>query len=320
MSRDAAGQGVSPMSAGNSEEDAARRETRIGVVYALAAYLSWGLVPIYFKSVSEAPALEVLAHRVLWATPMLYAILAWRGRLGVWKETVRDRRTLATLLITTVIIATNWLIFIWAVANDRLLEASLGYFINPLFSVVLGVVFLREKLRRLQWISVSLAALGVALLAVGHGQFPWVSLALAGSFGMYGLLRKTVRAEGMVGLSVETLVLWPAATIYIVCVSVNGSAVFGSGSKITLLLMAAGVVTALPLIWFTNAARRLRLATVGFLQYLAPTGQFLLAVVAYNEPFTRAHAVTFGLIWTALFIYSVESAIISRRAYATVRA
>jgi chloramphenicol-sensitive protein RarD len=300
------------------DEEAARREARIGVAYGVTAYVWWGLAAVYFKAVGEAGALELLAHRVLWATPMLYGILYYRGRLGVWLATVRDRRTFLTLLGTTLFIATNWLVFIHAIITERLMEASLGYFINPLFSVVLGMVFLKEKLRRWQWVSVALAGVGVSYMTLRLGYLPWISLALAGSFGFYGLVRKTVKAEAMVGLSVETLVMWPAAAGFVLWGMGSGNAAFGTSVRMTLLLMAAGVVTAVPLLCFTGAARRLRLATVGFLQYFAPTGQFLLAVFAYGEAFTRDHAISFSFIWAALLLYSADAFWATRRAYASV--
>lgn len=278
------------------------------MVFGLAAYLWWGLVPIYFKAVAHVPAMEVLAHRIIWSIVLLTILMRVYGRWAAALAVLRDRGTLLTLCGSTTLLACNWFTFIWAVANDQVREASLGYFINPLVSVMLGFVFLRERLRRWQMVSVALAAVAVLLLAYSYGKPPWVALILAGSFGLYGLLRKTARADSLVGLSVETMILGPIAAAYLGYLLVSGNAVFGSLSLGTDGLLAlGGVVTAVPLLWFANAARRLRLATMGFLQYIAPSMQLTLAVVAFGEAFTRAHTVTFGLIWAALAIYSVDT-------------
>ncbi len=279
------------------------------MAFALAAFTAWGFIPLYFKAVAVVPPLEVLAHRVLWSLVLLLLIQLVRGRLGRVGAALRHGRTLAVLAVTTVLVAGNWLVFIWSVTNAHLLEASLGYFINPLVSVLLGFVFLRERLRPGQLLAVGLAMVGVLWLAVGTGTLPWVALFLAGSFGLYGLLRKLTRPDGVTGLAVETLLLAPVALGWLVLSGRRGVLVFGQGDgTLTWLLVAAGVVTALPLVWFAEGARRLRLATLGFLQYVAPSLQFLLAVVAFGEPFSRDHAVSFGLIWTALAIYSVDTA------------
>jgi chloramphenicol-sensitive protein RarD len=288
--------------------DQSGRTARVGVGYGLLAYGWWGLVPIYFKAVETVPALEVLAHRIVWSVILLVVWLRIQGRWRVAASALRDRRTAITLLATTVLIAVNWYLFIWGVANDQVMQASLGYFINPLVNVLLGFVFLRERLRRWQTFSVALATVGVVYLTVGYGQFPWLALALAGSFGLYGLLRKTAPVDAPVGLTAETVLLLPMALAYLVYQFYVGSLTFGAESRtMDALLIFAGAVTALPLLWFTNSARRLRLATLGFLQYIAPSGHFLLALL-YGEPFTVEHAVSFGCIWTALAIYSVDTA------------
>ncbi len=285
-----------------------RAAARTGVVFGLAAYVWWGLVPIYFKAVAHVPAMEVLAHRIIWSIVLLAVLMRVYGRWAAALAVLRDRGTLLTLCGSTTLLACNWFTFIWAVANDQLREASLGYFINPLVSVMLGFVFLGERLRRWQMVSVALAAVGVLFLAYSYGRPPWVALILAGSFGLYGLLRKTARADSLVGLSVETMILGPIAAAYLGYLLVTGHAVFGSLSLGTDGLLAlGGVITAVPLLWFANAARRLRLATMGFLQYVAPSLQLTLAVVAFGEAFTRAHGVSFGLIWAALAIYSVDT-------------
>ena len=283
-------------------------ETRIGVAYAMAAFLFWGLAVLYFKAVAHVPPFEILAHRILWSVPLLVGWLAARGRLGELREALREKRNVGLLLITTVLIASNWLLFIIAVASGRVTQTSLGYYINPLLNVLLGVAFLGERLRRLQVAGVLLAAAGVTYLAVSLGTFPWISLVLAGTFGLYGLLRKTVPVDGPVGLTVETTLLLPVVIVYLIVQTGRGEGTFLHGSRTTdVLLVLAGLVTTLPLLWFTNGVRRLRLATIGFLQYLSPTIQLLLAVLAFGEPFTRTHLVTFACIWGALGLYSVDA-------------
>ena len=296
---------ASPLARGAGAQD----QARVGVAFGVAAYLWWGLVPIYFKAVAHVPATEVLAHRIIWSTVLLAGLMGWFGRWPAAIASLKSRRTMVTLGATTVLIACNWFVFIWAVANDRLLEASLGYFINPLLNVLLGVVFLRERLRRWQIVSVVLAGIGVFYRTVQLGELPVVALILAGTFGMYGLLRKTAPVDALSGLTVETALLLPFAVGYAVYMGVGDRAVFGTSSVGTSVLLAmGGIITAVPLLWFTNAARRLRLATLGFLQYIAPTLQFLLAVAAFDEPFRRGQLVSFGCIWIALAIYSADTA------------
>jgi len=285
-----------------------------GVLFGLAAFLWWGLVPIYFKAVAHVSPWEVLAHRIVWSVVLLAVLMRVYRRWPAAVEAVRCRQTVVTLLGTTVLIALNWFVFIWAVGNDRLLEASLGYFINPLVNVLLGFVFLRERLRRWQWISVALAAAGVIYLTWRLGTLPTVGLLLAGSFGFYGLLRKTARVDALVGLTLETTLLAPLALAYLLYLASQEACAFGFQSRQTDVLLAlAGVITAVPLLWFANAARRLRLATIGFLQYLAPSLQFMLAVLVYGEPFSTSHLTAFACIWTALAIYSVDTARSRRR-------
>lgn len=283
-------------------------EARAGLLYGAAAYIFWGLSIFYFKAISGVPPLEILAHRILWSVPLLLAWLAARGRLGELRAILRTRRTLGMLLITTVLIAVNWLVFIFAVSTGRVVQASLGYYINPLLNVVLGMVFLGERLRRVQWISVLLAATGVTYLAASLGSLPVISLILATTFGLYGLLRKTVPADGPVALTVETGLLLPVMIGFLAVQAWRGEMAFLHGRwTVDLLLLLAGLITTMPLLWFTNAVRRLRLATIGFLQYLSPSLQLFLAVVVYREPFTRMHLVTFGFIWAALGLYSLDA-------------
>jgi chloramphenicol-sensitive protein RarD len=270
-----------------------------GFAAAVAAYSAWGLFPAYFKALRGVPALEVLAHRVVWSMAFLALLVSARGRWGDFAGAFRGRRLLP-YVASTALISTNWLVFIWAVDAGRVLESSLGYFIAPLVNVLLGVVFLRERLGPVQRAAVAIAALGVAALVARLGAFPWVSLALALSFGLYGLVRKQARIDAVVGLLVETALLAPVALAFLGARAAAGAGAFGSTPRLTLLLAAAGVLTALPLIWFAMGVRTLRLSTMGLLQYIAPSGQLLLAVALYRERFTDAHALAFACIWTSL--------------------
>jgi len=284
------------------------KQKRAGVVYGLAAFLSWGFLPLYFKAVATVPSLEVLAHRVVWSLVFLLALTLFRGRWSSFRALFRSRRTQLTLMTTTGLIAVNWGVFIWAVANGRLVEASLGYFITPLINVLLGFVFLKERLRPMQFVAVGLATCGIVWMTANLGHPPLISMTLAVSFGFYGLLRKQVPASGIQGLTAETMMLAPVAIAWMVWRQREGELVFlHTTTRLDLLLFAAGVITALPLIWFAESARRLRLATMGFLQYLAPSFQLLLAVAVFGEPFTRDHAVSFGLIWIALALYTYDT-------------
>jgi chloramphenicol-sensitive protein RarD len=296
---------------------------RTGALYATAAFLWWGVAPLYFKAVAAVPATEVLAHRIFWSLVFLIVLQGARGRLRATLAHARDRRTLATMAVTTVLIATNWLLFIWSIANARLVEASLGYFINPLVNVLLGFVFLRERLRPRQWAAVALAAAGVVWLTIDLGRLPWIALALAFSFGVYGLLRKQAAPSGLQGLTLETALLAPAAAAFLWWRDAQGALSFGhAGTGLTVLLALAGPLTALPLIWYAEGAKRLRYVTIGLLQYLAPTCQFLLAVIAFGEPFPLGKAAGFAVIWLALGLYSGDALAAARgrgrRAGATV--
>lgn len=285
-----------------------RAAARVGLVYGVGAYVWWGLIAIYFKVVAEAGAVEVLAHRMVWSVPLLALLLTLRGRWGELRDALRSRTVWWALGASTTLIAANWLLFIWAVSNGRLSEASLGYFINPLVNVALGAVFLRERLRPAQLLCLALAAAGVVHQTLGAATFPWIALTLAGCFGFYGLVRKVAPIKPIPGLFCEVTILLPPAIAYMAWLGFSGGGHFLTGDvSLSVLLPLAGVITIVPLIWFTEAARRLRLSTLGFIQYIAPTGQLLLAVLAFGEVFTRAHAITFGLIWTALALYSFDS-------------
>lgn len=279
-----------------------------GVLNALGCFSIWGLFPVYFKLLHHVPALEVLAHRILGSALLLLALILAQGRWsGLWAELHAGQR-LGFYLLTTLLISANWLLYIWAVQNGRILEASLGYYINPLVNVVLGVLFLRERLNSRQWTAVAIAAAGVLVLVVGYGVFPWISLTLALSFGSYGMLRKKAGHNPMLGLGVETALMAPIALLFLVVLAARGDGALGAGDGWTdLLLLAAGPVTVAPLLMFLEATQRLRLSTVGLIQYMTPTLQFLLAVALYRETFTGIHLAAFGCIWLALALYSADA-------------
>jgi len=279
--------------------------TRLGVTFGLAAYLIWGSFPVFFKALEGATPLEIVCHRIFWSVVFLLILVTIRRQLGQIIVTLRNRQTLLTLCGSTLLIATNWLVFIYAVQHGEVLQSSLGYFITPLLSILLGFIFLRERLNRWQMFSVLLALVGVLNLAFHHGQFPWIALILAGSFGLYGLLRKVAQVEAMIGLTVETLLLCPFALAYIIYLTTQQESSFLAGTlRLDLLLPLSGIVTAIPLLLFVAAARRLQLATIGFLQYITPSLHFILAVGLYNETFTRGHLISFLFIWVGLGIYS----------------
>ncbi len=279
-----------------------------GFLFTLAAFVVWGLSPIFWKTVGHVPSEELVAHRVLWCGALLAGVLTWRRGWGDFQVVLSHRRSVVALVATTALIAFNWCTYIWAMHHEHVLEASLGYFINPLISVLLGLVVLGEKLRRRQWASLGIATVGVVFLAVRVGEVPWISLALALSFGVYALLRKQMRASPEEGLFFECALLAPLMLLDLGRRETAGTGAFGHVDLTThLLLFGTGVITFVPLVLFHHGAKRLPLSTVGVLQYLAPTGQFLLAVVVYREPFETAHLVAFVLIWTALVIFTVDA-------------
>ena len=279
----------------------------MGGLYALAAFGLWGTIPLYYKMIDHVPPVEVVAHRIAWSALVLaVAVVAIRrGRRVV--AALADARVRRALFVSTLLISLNWLVFIWAIFDGRLLEASLGYYINPLISVLLGVLVLRERLSLWQGLAVALAAVGVLNLAVGAADFPWVSLTLAFSFGFYGLIRKTAGVAALEGLLIETALISPLAVAFLLTLAWRGEGTFAVVDRETdLLLFLAGPVTAVPLVCFASAARRLRLSTLGFFQYLAPSCNFLLAIFVFGESFTRTHLVTFLFIWTALAIITAH--------------
>jgi chloramphenicol-sensitive protein RarD len=285
-----------------------KREERSALIAGFAAFGTWGLIPIYWKLLQTMPASEILAHRCVWTTLFLIVLLTWQRRWPELRDAARSRRTLLYCLASGLALSINWLFFIWAVNVGRVIETSLGYFMTPLVNVLFGAIFLRERLTRWQLISVLLALAGVLNLTLGYGQFPWVAIVLCVSFGTYGILRKKSGTRAIPGLFLETTLLTPLALIYLLILQRGGASIFGSSNwSLGLILVSTGIVTGLPLVWFGHAARHLRMTTVGFLQYLAPSGSFLLGVFLYHEPFTRNHLITFSLIWAALAIFTTEA-------------
>ena len=284
----------------------------LGVLFAILAYGSWGLLPIYWKLFGTISAVEVLSHRMIWSMVFLLGVLFLQNRLPELRTVWRSPKRLKFLIASACLLALNWGLYIYGVNTERVVETSLGYYINPLLTVMLGMVFLKERLNRTQWFAVGLASLGVANFIWDFGEVPWIALGLALTFGLYGLLRKVIAIAPMTGLAVETIVISPVVLILIAYWGITGTGHFGESLYITLIFVGAGIVTSMPLLWFNNAAKRLRLSTMGFFQYIAPSLQLILGVFLYQEPFTRTHAVTFACIWTALVIYSANSLITAR--------
>ena len=290
------------------------KQKSYGFIAALTAFLLWGLLPVYWKSLITVNPFEILCHRVVWSLVFISLVLTVRHGWGDLFAPLKSPRDLIILSLSSLMIGGNWLLYIWAVNTNHVLETSLGYYINPLVNVLLGFIFFRERLNPLQLVAIGLAALGVAYSVLSHGELPWISLALAVTFAFYGLLRKIASVESLPGLFLETMVLGPFALAYIVKLQMDGTAaLFAQGGSIDLLLIGAGAVTACPLIGFAYGARRLQLTTVGFLQYLAPSIAFLLGVFVYREPFTTSHLITFALIWSGLTVYTFESVRTIRR-------
>ncbi|MEI8047602.1 MAG: EamA family transporter RarD [Bacteroidota bacterium] len=275
-----------------------------GLVYALLSYGIWGVFPLYWKMLLHVPPQQILAHRIVWSLLFLLIVLAWR-RDRVFLHYLTSPRILGILLLTSALIGGNWFVYIYAVNNNHIVDASLGYYINPIVNILLGVVFLKERLSRLQIIAVSFAFAGVAFLTFHYGKLPVISLVLAFSFGLYGLLRKKANLQSMPGLMVETLLLAPVALWYLWHMNTLGTASFGHESLLAdILLVTGGPVTALPLFWFGIAATRIPLSTLGFIQYLSPTIQLLIGIFVFSEPFSAAYLISFGLVWTGLGIYT----------------
>ena len=280
---------------------------RASVIAALSAFTFWGLVPIYYKALQTVGAWEVLAHRVIWSVPLLLLFLAIRDGKSVWNKLRLPPSSIAWLVLSGLVVSVNWLVFVWAVANDHVLDTSLGYFGTPLINVVLGYIFLKERLNSMQVVAVVIAAMGTVYLAWYLGRPPWIAITLALSFGIYGLLRKRLPVGPMLGLLWEVALMLVPALLYLFWLSSqSGLQFFHVSTKIDLLLIGSSIVTVLPLIWFNMAAQKLPLSILGFFQYLAPSMSFLIAVFLFDEQFTSGHAVAFACIWLALAMVSIE--------------
>jgi chloramphenicol-sensitive protein RarD len=286
-----------------------------GVLYAIGAYLTWGLLPVYWKLLHDVPATQLLGHRILWSFVMLVVILIVSRQVGPLRAALRQRRILLVYLGASLLIGVNWFTYVWAVNAGFMVETSLGYYINPLLSVLLGVVFLRERLRPWQWGSIGLAAAGVIYLTLSYGALPWIALTLAVSFGLYALIKKMAPLGSLHGLMLETGMLLLPALVYLLSIESAGEGAFLRGPlTLKFLLAGAGVATTLPLLMFATAARRIPLGIIGILQYITPTMQFLLGVLVYEEPLPADRLVGFVLVWIALVMFLVEGMVVRRSA------
>ncbi|CAI1084137.1 EamA family transporter RarD [Serratia liquefaciens] len=290
------------------------QQTRQGIFFALAAYFIWGIAPAYFKLIQQVPADEILTHRVIWSFFFMLALITLGRNWSQVRAACHNRKRLLLLAVTAVLIGGNWLLFIWAVNNHHMLEASLGYFINPLVNVLLGMLFLGERFRRMQWLAVVLAFAGVLIQLWQFGSLPIIGLGLAFSFAFYGLLRKKIAIDAQTGMLIETLWLLPVAAAYLFLFADSPTSHLSANPwSLNLLLVAAGIVTTVPLLFFTAAATRLRLSTLGFFQYLGPTLMFLLAVTFYGETVGQDKLVTFGFIWAALLLFILDALYTQRK-------
>lgn len=277
-----------------------------GLAFAIAAYVLWGFLPIYMKALSALGPVEIIAHRVIWSLPVAAAVLLWQNRAGDVMAAIRQPRLLAMAALTAMLISANWLIYVWAVTHDNAIEAALGYYINPLFSVFLGAVLLGERLNRLQMLAIALAAAAVVVLTVEAGRLPLVAIGLTLSWGTYAYCKKSLPLGPNQGFTLEVMLLMPLALAYVIWLQLRGEGHFATGDLgITLLLVGAGPITAIPLLFYANGAKLVRLSTIGILQYIAPTMIFLTAVIVFGEPFGGAQLIAFPMIWLALIIYSI---------------
>jgi chloramphenicol-sensitive protein RarD len=294
--------------------DTSRSESTLGVIYAGSAFLIWGMAAVYWKALGAVPPLEIIAHRVAWSFLFLMPLIILQRQWKQFIAILQNPRMLLILLSSAIQVGANWLLYVWAVNNNYLLQASLGYYISPLVHVILGMVFFRERLRPPQILAVILAAVGVIYLTIQYGQFPWIAIGLAMSFGLYALIRKAAPVGPLVGLAIEILLLLIPAIGYLFYLDFQGTgSLFRVRFNLDLLLMGCAPLTAVPLLFFTAGAKRLYLSTVGLMQYIGPSGMFLLAVFYYHEPFSTTQVWTFVMIWAALVIYSADSVIYYRR-------
>jgi chloramphenicol-sensitive protein RarD len=291
-------------------EEQNSKELTSGIWYTAFAYIFWGILPLYWKLLEKVPAVEILAHRIVWSFVFIMCLLVFYKKWDLlkrnFKEIFHSRSQCFAVIASSLLISTNWLVYIWAVNSDHIIETSLGYYINPLISVLLGMVFLKEKLSFWQFVSFALAFVGVVILTVQYGQIPWIALTLAISFGLYGLTKKVTKLDSMIGLMFETLIVVPLASLYLIFLAGQGSASFGTSFSTTLLFIGAGVATGLPLLWFAQGAKTVPLAMIGFLQYIAPSISLLLGIFIYHEHFSKTHLVSFLFIWTALALFSLS--------------
>lgn len=295
-------------SAATAQESAHAQEAhKAGLVYALGAYLFWGVVPIFWKQLQGVASGEVLAHRIVWAFILLFLFLAFKGKIKETVELLKDPKLRNRMLLSTLCIGLNWPTYVWAVNNGYIVEGSLGYFINPLVLMLLGRVFLGEQLRSWQWLAVALATAGIVYLTVGYGKFPWISIVLAVTFGFYGLIRKTTPISASQGLLTETAFMGPLVMAYFAYLYGTGTMAAGQDLKTDALLIAAGAVTVIPLLLFAKGARLLPLTIIGFCQYLSPSMQLIIGVRYYDEPFTTSHLIAFSLIWLGIAVFLGDS-------------
>ncbi|MCD5323253.1 MULTISPECIES: EamA family transporter RarD [Pontibacillus] len=285
-------------------------EKKIGILYTASAYILWGILPIYWKLIQEIPAFEILAHRIIWSCLFMFGIIITLRKADQFKEEfvriLANKKQMIGISLAAVTISINWVTYIWAVNSNHVVEASLGYYINPLVSIFLGFIVLKETFNKAQWVAIFLAAAGVTYMTWNFGSFPWVAILLAFSFGSYGLLKKMVNVGAMFGLTIETLVVTPIALLYLGIQQSGNLGEIEWISMTSLYVFGAGIVTAIPLLLFSSGAKRIPLSMVGFLQYFAPTIMLIIGVFVYNEPFTHVHLIAFTLIWSGLAIYTLS--------------
>ena len=290
------------------QADSQDKSSIMGVFYGAIAFVAWGFLPIYWKLLKEIPADEILAHRIFWSFLFIGGMLLFKNGLGTLKETIKDRKNVRNVLLCAFFITINWGLYIWAVNSGNILQSSMGYYINPLMVVLLGMTVLKEKLNVLQYVSIGFAAVGVAIITIQFGKIPWVALLLAATFALYGLFKKLLKVESLVGLSLETTALMPLALGYILYKLFTGQSALYSVSMSTIaILLFSGIATATPLLWYAMGASRVKLSTMGFLQYISPTISLFIGVFVYGEKFTSAHLLSFSFVWIGLIIYSFSN-------------
>jgi chloramphenicol-sensitive protein RarD len=290
------------------QEKTEKTDNLTGVTIAIGSSVFWGILTIYWKLLDGVPSSEILAHRIFWAFVFVLLLLAWKGRSRELTRIIKDRKTRNWVVCGAVLISVNWFLFIWAVTGGKIVETSLGYYMNPLFTVLWGCVFMRERLGRWQVVALLLAAAGVMMLALEYGEIPWISLSIAVIFSLYGFVKKKVSLDSIASLTIETMLVTPLAILYIIYIQAAGNGHLGTGSwRLSLLLILSGAITAVPLLLFAEGAKRVSLSTLGFAQYISPTMQLFIGVGLYHEPFSHMHFLSFCLIWSAIIIYTVAS-------------